>query len=648
MDRNSIIGFVLIFLIFVGFSYWNTPSKEELAAQQAKRDSIAQVQKEQRRLDSLRIANAAQEEAEAAPLAPFANADDSVNQQQSLLKEKYGSFSLSAASAEQHISVESKMVKWDLQNLGGKLSSVELKTYKAYDSSQLILFKGNENKFGLNFFAANRLIDTENHYFKIFVNGHEHTAAQNIQLSESETVIIAMRLYADAAYVSQAQQYIEYLYTFKGDSYMFDFDINIVGLDGLIDTRNGYLDFNWITDLRLQERTVDRYNGSCIYYRYDDDDVDYLADNSDEEEKLKSRVSWVSFKQRFFNMTLIADDAFDNGNIKQFHKAQSADSQYQLTTSALMAIPIRSADKGHFGARMYMGPNEFKRLENFEIDLERIIPIGWSFFLMAWINKYIVLNVFSWLGGWGWNYGIVILVLTILLKIVLLPIAYRTYKSSAKMRVLKPEVDAINEKYKDNKDPMKKQQAVMNLYKRAGANPMSGCVPMLLQMPILLAFFRFFPSSIELRQKSFLWAHDLSSYDSIWDFPNGFSIPFYGDHVSLFTLLMTVSTIIYTKVNSQSMGSGNNQMPGMKTMMYLMPIMFLGLFNSYASSLSYYYFLANMITFLQMWLIRRTINDDKLRAQMQANKQKPVKKSRFQQRLEEMAKQQQTQQKRRK
>jgi YidC/Oxa1 family membrane protein insertase len=256
---------------------------------------------------------------------------------------------------------------------------------------------------------------------------------------------------------------------------------------------------------------------------------------------------------------------------------------------------------------------------------------------MAWINEFIVIPVFDWLGGYGWNYGIVILVLTILLKIVLFPIAYKTYMSSAKMRVLKPEVDEIGKKFPKKEDAMKKQQAVMALYKSAGANPASGCVPMLLQLPILIAMFRFFPASIELRQQSFLWAHDLSSYDSILELP--FSIPFYGDHVSLFTLLMTVSTIMYTYLNNQMMGQQSNQLPGMKTMMYIMPIMFLGIFNNYASGLSYYYFLANVITFGQMFVFRRAINEDKLRAKIEANKKKPSKKkSGFQKRLEDAAK----------
>ena len=304
---------------------------------------------------------------------------------------------------------------------------------------------------------------------------------------------------------------------------------------------------------------------------------------------------------------------------------------------ANLGIPFES--NGTFGMSMFFGPNNFKLLKSYGMDLDRQIPIGWEFFLFSIINRYIVINVFDWLGSWGWNYGIVILIITILLKLFLLPLAYKSYLSSAKMRVLKPEISEIAKKYPDQKDAMKKQQETMALYKKAGVNPMAGCIPVLLQMPILIAMFRFFPSAIELRQKSFLWAHDLSSYDSIWNFPDGFSIPFYGDHVSLFCLLMTISTIMYTYLNQKLMGQDTSAMPGMKFMMYLMPVFFLGFFNNYASGLSYYYLLANLITFLQMFLFRQFVNEDKLRAEIAKNKKKKVKKSKWQMRLEEAQKQ---------
>jgi len=305
--------------------------------------------------------------------------------------------------------------------------------------------------------------------------------------------------------------------------------------------------------------------------------------------------------------------------------------------SASINIPLNLTSNQSILFSFYFGPNKYNTLRKYHLDLERQIPLGWSFFLMQWINRYAVIPVFDFLSKFALNYGIIILILTLLLKIVLFPIAYKTYTSSAKMRVLKPDVDEIGNKFPKKEDAMKKQQAVMALYKKAGVNPMSGCVPLLLQMPILIALFRFFPSSIELRQQSFLWAHDLSSYDSILNLP--FTIPFYGDHVSLFCLLMTISTIIYTKINNDMMSGSTQQMPGMKTMMYLMPVMFLGFFNDYSSGLSYYYLLANLITFAQMWAFRKFVNEDAIRVKIQENKKKTVKVSSFQKRLEDMAKQ---------
>ena len=633
MDRNSIIGLVLIFAIFFGFSWWNAPSEEEKLAYQNRMDSIAVVKKELRYLDSINQAKYNQENQINPALAEESQVIDTdiVNEQ---LQQKFGAFAHSSVGENQIINVESDLMKLDFQSLGGRVRQAELKNYKTNDSLPLVLFKGDTATFGFVFSAANRLIHTQDHHFQAFVNDRPYDG-RKIEVSGDDSVTISMRLFPDANQGYNEHQYIEYTYTLYGNKYMYSFNVRMKNMETLVDSRSGYVDFNWSANVRNQEKIVDRFNGSAIYYKYFQDDVDELSDNEEESEKLASKVKWVSFKQRFFSMSLIADDAFTNGEINQYIMP-SNDPKYEMTMSTVLGIPVSNTRDMDFGMQIYMGPNEFKRLKAFDLDLEKQIPIGWSFFLLAWINEYIVINVFDWLGHWGWNYGIVILVLTILLKLVLFPIAYKTYVSSAKMRVLKPEIDEINEKFKD-KDAVKKQQATMDLYKKAGVNPLAGCVPMLLQMPILFAIFRFFPSSIELRQKSFLWAHDLSSYDSILDLP--FEIPMYGDHVSLFTLLMTISTLIYTKVNNDMMGTGSNQMPGMKMMMYMMPIMFLGMFNSYAAGLSYYYFLANMITFLQMFLIRRSINEDKILAQLQANKKKPVKKSKFQQKMEDMAKQ---------
>lgn len=646
MDRNSITGIVLIFVIFIFFSWWNAPTEEEKASMERERDSIAQVIQESRTTDSLRNAaqanlpNVQERELEATDVYT----EDAVvlAEDQQARKDKFGAFANSAVGEEKFIAFESDLLKLKFSNKGGRIYSAELKDFQTNDSMPLVLFKGDTARFGFIFNAANRLINTQDHYYQVFVNGREFNSQSSLTISDQDSVNIAYRLYTDFESGFHPNQYIEFSYSLKADSYMFDFDIRFVGLENIMDNRTAFVEFNWAQNLRTQEQIVDKYNGSGIYYKYHQDDVDNLSENSDEQESLKGKLTWISFKQRFFSSTIIADDHFVGANIEQA-ELPSNDPKYQISMSTDLGLPVANVSDYTVGMQMYLGPNEFKRLKSFDMSLERQIPIGWGFFLLAWINEYIVINVFHFLGGLGWNYGIVILVLTLLLKLVLFPIAYKTYKSSAKMRVLKPEIDIITEKFKD-KDAAKKQQATMDLYRKAGVNPMAGCVPMLLQMPILFAMFRFFPASIELRQKAFLWAHDLSTYDSIYSWTTEIPIlsSVYGNHISLFTLLMTVSTVLYTKVNNDMMAGSTQQMPGMKTMMYIMPLMFLGLFNNYASGLSYYYFLANIITFAQMFLIRRSIDEKKILAQIEMNKKKPAKKkSGFQKRLEDMQKTQQ-------
>ena len=425
---------------------------------------------------------------------------------------------------------------------------------------------------------------------------------------------------------------------------MLNFNIEMHGMQSVIPANMNYVELKWYVDLLQEEKTVDTRNGATIYYKFYKDNVDNLSERKDEDKTIKTNLKWVSFKQRFFSSTLISKQFFNDGVLK-VHKIKKnpPTKHYLKSVSVDLTVPFNVQRDKIIPMSFYFGPNDFTTLKSYGMQLEHQIPIGWSFFILAWVNEWIVIPVFNWLGSYGWNYGIVILVLTILLKMALFPIAYKTYMSSAKMRVLKPEVDVINAKFPKKEDSMKKQQAVMALCRKAGANPASGCIPMLLQMPILFAMFEFFPSAIQLRQQSFLWAHDLSSYDSILHLP--WNIPFYGDHVSLFTLLMTVSTIMYTYLNNQMMGAQTQSMPGMKNMMYIMPILFLGMFNNYASGLSYYYFLANIITFLQMYLFKYAINEEKLLKRIEINKKKPKKKSNFQKRLEEAAKQRSNQRK---
>ncbi len=630
MNKNSIIGFIIIGAIMVAYTLWMTPSEEELARQQYVQDSIRM---QQMILDSIRTrqAEVATKEIEyQEKIEKEEVVETSQDYQQ--LQSKYAVFANASLGNEELYILENDVIKLEISNKGGYIRNVELKKYETYDSLPLILFNGETTHFGLSFFADRKAINTQNFFFQ-----PNDSSSKHLTVSGDNTIVFSMRLYADAGESTiDPSSYVEFLYTLKGDDYMFDFDINMVNMESVIPATSSYLNLNWYADLRQQEKTIDRFNGSTIYYKHYEDDVDYMSETDDDEEQIKTRLKWVSFKQRFFSSSLIAKNYFGSGQLETIEKENPESARYLKSMNVNLEIPYNFNSGTHIPMSFYFGPNKFTTLKKYDLGLERQIPIGWSFFLLAWINQYIVIPVFNWLGAYGWNYGVVILVLTILLKIVLFPIAYKTYMSSAKMRVLKPEVDELSKKFPKKEDAMKKQQAVMALYKSAGANPASGCIPMLLQMPILFAMFRFFPASIELRQQPFLWAHDLSSYDSIAQLP--FTIPFYGDHVSLFTLLMAVSTIMYTYLNNQMMGAQSNQLPGMKTMMYIMPVMFLGIFNDYASGLSYYYFLANIITFGQMFVFRYAINEEKLRAKIQANKKKPKKKSGFQKRLEDAAK----------
>jgi len=638
MNKNSIIGFVLIAAIMIGYTVFMTPSAEELAQKQHIADSIQKVKEQQQiELAKAEAENAKADETKTDQLIESHdnNLNTSVSDDYSSKVQKYDVFANSAQGEDESFFIENDLIKVEVTKKGGHIVNVELKTFKTYDSLPLILFNPNTSKFGFSFFSNNRIINTNDFYFQ------PSTTETKLISSGNDSITFSMRLYTDQGEGQlNRNQYIEYVYTLKGNEYMVDFDLNLVNMGSIVNANS--IGLNWHADLRQQEINVDRFNGSTIYYRFLNDDVEYMSETDDDEEDIRTKLEWVSFKQRFFSSSIIAKQGFDNGKLNITIQENPSAERYLKTMDVDLGIPINIMGTTKFPMQFYFGPNDFKILSSYDMELERQIPIGWSFFILGWINQYLVIPVFNWLGGYGWNYGIVILLLTIMLKTILFPIAYKTYMSSAKMRVLKPEVDELSKKFPKKEDAMKKQQAVMSLYRSAGANPASGCVPMLLQMPILIAMFRFFPASIELRQQSFLWATDLSSYDSIFSWTAQIPLvsQFYGNHVSLFTLLMTVSTLMYTYLNNQMMGQQTQQMPGMKTMMYIMPIMFLGLFNNYASGLSYYYFLANIITFGQMFAFRYLINEDKLRAQIELNKKKPKKKkSGFQKRLEEAAKQ---------
>jgi len=643
MNKNSLIGIILIMGVFVGWFIWMTPSKEEIERQRHIQDSIYRENRMRYIEDSIRFVDAQKQ------MEISVNQSDKVAETNEAVRDKYGVFATATQGEEQLWTIENDVMKMTLTSKGAYVKTVELKKYVTWDSLPLIGFDDETSKFNLSFFAANRSINTMDLFFTPYLNGERYDGEKNLIVTDKPLVFSLKSFTDDYSDVLNPDSYIEFTYTITKDEYMVDFDIKTVKMKNFIASNTNFVTIDWYVDLLKQEKAVDRYNGSNVYYKFSSDDVESLSGDrggeKDGEKELRANLKWLSFKQRFFSYSLISKDNFSSAVVGMKTDIRTKNPRYLKTMYATVDVPFDGFQETNvMPMQFYFGPNSLKIMTKYGIGLDKQIPLGGK--LVGWINRYIVVNVFNWLGSYGWNYGIVILVLTVIIKLALMPFAFKSYQSSAKMRVLKPEVDAINEKYPKEEDAMKKQQAVMELYKKAGASPTSGCLPMLLQLPILWAIFRFFPASIELRQQPFLWADDLSTYDSILDL--GFNIPFYGDHVSLFTLLMTVTTILYTYINNKQMETTQAQgMKGMKVMMYLMPIMFLGLFNSYSAGLSYYYMLVNIITFLQMYLFRIFLDDEKLRKKIELAKQKPVKKSAFQKRLEEMQRQQQQMQRKR-
>ncbi len=605
MDKNSIIGLLLIAAIIVGYSYLTRPSEEELKAIH-KRDSIAKVEFKQKQLK------------EAARLEALKKQQETTQQTE---EEGDNIWKSNAPKIKETITLRNNLLQISINTLGGGIEQVEILNYHTSNNEKLLLWGKENAKFGMTFYADNKPVNTQKMYFQATQNLKDFNAT-----SSPQSVVMRM--------VAEEGKYIEYIYTLRPDSYKMDFKINVVGMQNIIALNQRELTFNWAEDIPAKERGrkfEDQY--SALYYKFIDDDTESLSAMGEDAENINTKVKWIAFKQQFFSSVLIADKGFKGIELKS--QQMDENSPILKHYSAAISLPYNGTKSETYPMQFYFGPNKYSTLREYgkDINLESLIDLGWGIF--GWVNRFVVIPIFDFLGKYISNYGIIILILTIIIKLALSPLTYKSYLSSAKMKVLKPQIDEINERIPKEKT-MERQQATMTLYKKAGVNPMGGCLPMLVQFPILIAMFRFFPASFELRQKSFLWATDLSSYDSILHLP--FSIPWYGDHVSLFCLLMAGANLIYTHMNSQMQSS--QSMPGMKTMMYLMPIMFLFWFNSYASGLSYYYFIATLFTIIQTWAIRKyMVDDEKVLAMLEANKKKPVKKSRFQQRLEEAAKQ---------
>lgn len=620
MDRRSIIGFVIIATILTIMWTWNSGDKAKEAALKQHNDSIARV-------DSIERVNAAVVEAEKKKklddsLAALAAKDTTINidsLRHASEIAKYGDFYNASKGENKPVTIENEKIKATIYPRGGRIGQVELKGVLTSDKKPLILFYPDSTHFGIGFFdGKRRRFNTDSLYFT--------TEGKSFSVAGKDSNSISFRLYPD----NTKEAYIEYVYRLSGNSYMPALTINFKGSDKLFADDQSIVDLNWSMVAPSQEKSVkNQRDVASVYYLFNGDEKpDNLSPHEATETKsLTGELKWVSFKQQFFSSIIVADGKFSNGASTGIHVPSDPFSVKSM--NATLPVSLNRGDMTSFPMHFYFGPNDFHELKAPDLHFERQIDLGWKIF--GSINRYIFIPLFNWLGDLTpGNYGLAILLLTIIVKIVLFPVAYKSFLSSAKMRVLKPEMDVINEKHKD--DPMAKQKATMALYSKAGVNPASGCIPLLLQIPVLFSLIRLFPAAYELRQQSFLWAHDLSTYDSVWNF--GFDIPFYGDHMSLFALLMTISTLLYTWMNQQMLAPGSTQLPGMKWMIYLMPIFFLGFLNKYSSALSYYYFLSNIITFGQMFLMRRFIDEKAIHAKIEANKKKPAKKGGLMERLE--------------
>ena len=601
MDRNSFTGLFLIMLIIFGSFYLMKPSKEEIKKEQIKQH-----------IDSLK--REGKINAQAAVVKP----DTSKIVQQVDSAQLKGAFGSALVGTEKFITVENKDIRLKLTTHGGRIYSVELKNFKTADGKPLILFDGDQNHFGINLAADNKNFDTNNLYFT--------SNTQGLTVADKDSGSVTMRLNYSAT------QYIDYIYTLNGTGYKVGFTIKPTGLDNVIANSNT-INIDWTAQALKQEKDMEqerRY--STVYFKTLDGNVDYLSATKDDQKDItESKAQWVSFKAHFFSSVLLANDGFSKTTIQQ-----STDTSNHAVIKEMKAdVQLKRNSDGTFPLSFYFEPNQFHMLQKEGFDLEKQIDLGFG--PLKYINRFATLPVFDFLKQFNWNYGLIILALTVVLKLVLSPLTYKSYLSMAKMRVLKPEMDEIKAKVGED-NPTLLQQEYLKLYKKAGVNPLGGCLPLVIQMPIVFAFFRFFPGLFELRGQGFLWMHDLSTYDSVITFHR---LPLIGDHLSLMCLLMTISTLIYTYFNNQISGATGQ----MKYIGYVTPIIFLATLNSYPAGLNYYYFLANMLTFLQQYLIRFMVDDKKIHAQIQENKKKPEdpkkKKSGFQARMEDMMKQKQ-------
>ena len=643
MDKKSIIGIAVVAVLFLGFAYFNSQQQKEYleqkAAYEAYVDSVAAAARAAAPVaDSLASGNGVQAEVAAAEAAAAVRERQVETLGESLTAAR-------EAEAEEFI-VENDVMAVLFSTRGGQIKGVTLKDYTQYGprgkrDRKIEMMDPATARFGLSFYLKNGLKNVP-------VNTLDYVFTARPVVGEADGAkSVVMRLpVAEGAYLEY--RYLIYDTEAPERDYLVDFDVRLVNMAPEMANQT-QIQIDWANTTFQNEKGFQNENMyTTLSYRFPDEtSIEELGMSEGAKSKnISTQVNWVAFKQQFFSSVFIAPDNVSYANLA-FDTA-APESSLLKTFTAQMGVPYTPQTEGYDFA-FYFGPNKYSILKKIgepggaDIYLERLVPLGWGIF--GWVNRWCVIPVFDFLRNYIGSFGIIIFILVLLVKLVISPLTYKSYVSMAKMRLVKPQIDELARKYPKPEDAMKKQQATMELYKKAGINPMGGCIPMLIQMPILIAMFRFFPASIELREQPFLWADDLSSYDSIVNLP--FSIPFYGDHVSLFALLMAVSLFGYSWFNYQQTASSQPQMAGMKFMMvYMMPIMMLFWFNSYSSGLCYYYLLSNIFTIGQTLVIRRMVDDNKIHAIMQANaaKKSKGKKSKFQQRYEELMRQQEAQQ----
>ena len=627
MDKKTWIGFILIAAIIIGFSFINRPSKEELAERKRVQDSIALVHAQE--AEALRVSEQISAQIQAQQNSNEEVTPDELAQQ---IVAVYGAFAPAAQGEEGIITLENSKVRLGISRRGGRVAQAELKEYKAYGDSinDLCLFKGEESN--LNFTLVtnnNRVLTTENLYF---------TEASRITDNEGNTTLV-MRLNTNIE-----DCYMDFVYTLPSDDYMVGMSIQMHNMQLVLAQNMSSMEMQWNQLIPQQEKGrkfEEKY--AQLQYMFVGGDIEKLSEVKADRKKESARIKWIGYKDQFFSTVLISEDGFESSQMES--TPQNAKSHYIKEYKTTTSVPVDITGKKTTDLKYYFGPNHYNTLKAYDkevakeekLHLNELVPLGWK--IVAWINKALVIPMFDLFSSWGLHIGIVILLMTLVIKLIILPFVFASYKSSAKMRVLKPQLDEINAKYPPEK-MQERQQATMALYQKAGVSPMSGCLPMLFQIPVLMAMFWFLPTAIELRGQSLFWAEDLSTYDAIvtWDTP----IPLFGTHLSLFCLLMTVVNIVYTHITMQSQSQGQ-EMKMMKWMMYLMPLMFLFFFNDYAAGLSYYYFVSLLMTIIQTMIFRWAIDDKKVLAEMEANAKKKgtQKKSGFAARLEAMQREQQ-------